>query len=163
MGNRLAISKLIIALVCTIAVVPSFAIAQDSPCNTIQNGNNNGNFIYKNSAPLRSGGVGTPLVGYRKEPTLIMNRNISTKGLARIFDTAGNHIGSCPWATAHGHAGGRYRCTMKTASLRKKAVKNTGDPVVLIRIHSRNKVCVRIPDAGKCYGSVKGLCKSTIK
>lgn len=130
-------------------------------CRNVTEVTSGGLFIYKNSAPLRSGGVGTPLVGYRKEPTLIMNRNVSSRGTSNVYDHSGNRIGSCPWASAEGHSGGRYRCTMQTSSLRRTAVKNTRKASVLIKINS--STCVNVPDAGRCYGSVKGLCNQTIK
>lgn len=120
----------------------------------------NGNFIYKNSAPLRAGGVGTPLIGYRKEPTLIMNKSY-TRGSTTIYDSKGNKIGSCPWASAHGAAGGRFRCTMQTSALRRTAVKNTRSPVVYFSLNKT--MCAEVPDAGRCYGSSKGLCGETIK
>jgi hypothetical protein len=120
----------------------------------------NGNFIYKNSAPLRAGGVGTPLVGYRKEPTLIMNKSY-TRGSTTIYDSNGNKIGSCPWASAHGHAGGRFRCTMQTSALRRTAVKNTRSPKIYFTLNKTT--CAEVPDSGRCYGSVKGLCNQTIK
>jgi hypothetical protein len=120
----------------------------------------NGGYIYKNSAPIRSGGIGTPIIGYRKEPTLIFNiRTASTSGTT-IYNKKGRKIGSCPWTTASGHAGGRCRCTMQTASLRRAAVRTTGKPVVFFTLRGRS--CVRVPDAGRCYGSVKGLCNRTI-
>lgn len=120
----------------------------------------NGGYIYKNSAPLRSGGIGTPLIGYRNEPTLIMNGRTGSSGGTTIYDKAGKKIGSCPWASAHGHAGGRYRCTMNTASLRRSARKNTGSPEVYFKL--RGNSCVKVPDAGRCYGSVKGRCNQLI-
>ena len=116
--------------------------------------------VYKNSAPLRSGGVGTPLIGYRKEPSLLMSRRYTTSGTS-IYDSNGAKIGSCPWATAHGFAGGRFRCTMQTASLRGSAVRNTKKPNVFFKVNS--KTCVEVPDAGRCYGSSKGLCNQLIK
>jgi hypothetical protein len=120
----------------------------------------NSAYIYKNSAPLRSGGVGTPLIGYRKEPTLIMNQNITRSGTV-IYDSQGNRIGTCPWADAHGHAGGRFRCTMQTASLRRTAIRRTGSPKIFFR--TRGTRCVEVPDSGRCYGSVKGLCNQIIR
>jgi hypothetical protein len=116
--------------------------------------------IYKQSAPLRSGGIGSPIVGYRNEPTLIMNSNISSRGTRNIFDSKGNRLGSCPWATADGHSGGRLRCTMQTSSLRRSALKNTRSSAVYFSVTP--KLCVRIPDAGRCYGSVKGNCNRLI-
>jgi hypothetical protein len=129
-------------------------------CPTILGVQDKGLFIYKNSAPIRSGGVGTPLIGFRDEPTLIMNRNVSSRGWTTIYDSKGNSLGRCPWADAHGHSGGRYRCTMNTRTLRRAAVKNTKSPLIYIRLTA--KTCVSVPDAGKCYGSVKGKCNSTL-
>lgn len=116
--------------------------------------------IYKNSAPLRnsSGNIS----GFRQEPTLIMNSNISTKGRAAIFDSRGRQIGSCPWASASGHRGGRYRCTMSTRSLRQTALRNTRRAAIFIRTNSRSRICMRIRDVGRCEGSVKGLCDRLI-
>ena len=116
--------------------------------------------VYKNSAPLRSGGVGTPLIGYRNEPSLLMSRRYTTSGTS-IYDSAGNKIGSCPWADAHGFSGGRFRCTMQTASLRGAAVRNTKKPNVFFKVNS--KTCVEVFDAGRCYGSSKGRCNQLIK
>lgn len=117
-------------------------------------------YIYKNSAPLRSGGVGTPLVGYRKEPTLIGVTGVLSRSAGQIYDKSGKKIGSGPWAAAHDTRYGRYRYTMQTASLRRTARKNTGSPEIYIVV--RGKDCVKVPDSGKCYGSVKGLCTQTI-
>jgi len=117
--------------------------------------------IYKNSAPLRSGGANSPIVGFRGEPTLIMIANVSTRRTATIFDSNGKRLGSCPWASAHGTRGGRMRCTMKTAALRRAALRNTKSPSIIFKITPTR--CITIPDAGKCYGSVKGLCTRTIK
>jgi hypothetical protein len=119
-----------------------------------------GQFIYKNSAPLRAGGIGTRIVGFRSEPTLIMNSNVSSRGSATIYDASGNSLGSCPWTSAHGHSGGRYRCTMQTGALRRKAMGSTRRPAVYIKLN--NSTCVEVPDAGRCYGSSKGLCNRTI-
>ena len=131
-----------------------------SPCKktvSVQSGG----YIYKNSAPLRSGGVGTPLIGYRNEPTLIMLRNVSSKGTTNIYSTNFQKIGSCPWASAHDAAGGRYRCTMQTASLRRAAVSSSRSASILFKING--STCVLVPDAGRCYGSVKGRCNQLIK
>lgn len=131
--------------------------ALSTVCKTVRG---TSGFIYKNSAPLRSGGVGTPLVGFRYEPTVISNIRGVLLSSANIYDTNGATIGRCPFASAQGHAG-RYRCTMKTSSLRRAAVRNTRSPAVLFQL--KGKSCVLIPDAGKCYGSVKGACNRTIK
>ena len=122
----------------------------------------NKDFIYKNSAPIRSGGPGTPLIGFRRQPTLIMNKSF-TRSSTKVYDSQDNLLVSCPWADAHGHAGGRFRCTNSTAAMRRKAVKNTGSPTVYFVVKSNTKYCAKVPDAGKCYGSVKGECNITIK
>lgn len=129
-------------------------------CSNVADAGNASSTIYKQSAPLRSGGVGTPLIGYRKEPTLIMNRNISSRGTKTVYDSKGNRLTSCPWASAEGHPGGRFRCTISTSSMRQAAIRNTKSPSVFFNV--TGKTCVRVPDAGKCVGSVKGLCNQTI-
>ena len=132
-------------------------------CRTKQTVPSNGKYIYKNSAPLRSGGPGGTLIGFRREPTLIMNRNVSKRRSAKILNRRGKQIGSCPWASAIGHAGGRFRCTMQTASLRRKAIKTSGSAQIYFVVNSSKKLCAKITDAGRCYGSVKGLCNQLIK
>lgn len=120
-----------------------------------------GGFIYKNSAPIRSGGVGTPLVGYRKQPTLILLRKGYSKSTTTIYSSTGEKIGRCPWASAHDAAGGRYRCTMNTARLRKAAITSAESATIFISVKANT--CVEVPDAGRCYGSSKGLCNQLIK
>lgn len=119
-------------------------------------------FIYKNAAPLRSGGPGTPLVGFRKQPTLIMNKSY-TRGSTKIYDSQDNLLATCPWAEAHGHAGGRFRCINSTIAMKRRAIKNTGSPTVYFLVNPRKKLCAEVPDSGKCYGSVKGLCNTNLK
>ena len=118
-----------------------------------------GRFIYKNSAPLRNArGI---MIGLRYEPTLIMNSSAySSRGGTKAYDSNGSVIGTCPWASAHGFSGGRFRCTMKTSSLRRTAVKNTKNPAVFFNY--KGTACVKVPDAGRCYGSVKGGCNRLI-
>jgi hypothetical protein len=121
-----------------------------------------GGMIYKNSAPIRSGGVGTPLIGYRVEPTLILvGRGIGNKSTTTIYASNGKKIGSCPWASAHDTLGGRYRCTMNTRSLRRSAVAAARSPTIYFKLKAG--VCAEVPDAGKCYGSVKGLCNQIMR
>jgi hypothetical protein len=129
-------------------------------CGRITEAGNASSTIYKQSAPLRSGGIGTPIVGFRQEPTLIMNRNISSRGTKPIYDSKGNRLATCPWASAHGHSGGRFRCTVQTSSLRRAAIRNTKSPSIFFNV--TGKSCVRVPDAGRCVGSVKGQCDRLI-
>lgn len=117
--------------------------------------------IYKNSAPVRANpSLTAPIVGFRREPTLIYGRRNFTGSTHTVFDSAGKSLGRCPVTSAHG-AAGRARCIFQTASLRRQAVKNTNSPTVYFKI-SKN-TCVKIPDAGKCYGSNKGLCNQVLK
>ena len=129
-------------------------------CPKMQQAGSESATIYKNSAPVRANSAITaPIVGFRKEPTLIFNRKNFSGSRFRIYDGKGQSLGSCPYASARGHQG-RARCTMQTASLRRKAVRNTGSANVYFKISS--SLCVKVPDAGKCYGSSKGLCGQTI-
>ena len=157
-------NKFVLVLCSTITSL-SFAFVANaqatiSSCETVEKLPSK-NFIYKNAAPLRSGGPGTPLIGFRKEPTLIMNKAY-TRGTTKIYDSQDNLLGTCPWATAHGHSGGRFRCTNSTIAMKRRAVKNTGSPTVYFVVNARKKICAEVPDAGKCYGSVKGLCNTNL-
>lgn len=136
--------------------------AISSVCSKIQDVGSASSTIYKNSAPVRASSAHTaPIIGYRKEPTLIMGRNISSRGTKPVYDGKGKTIGSCPWASAIGFAGGRFRCTMQTSSLRRSAVRNTNSPTVYFKVS--NSLCIKVGDAGKCYGSSKGLCNQILK
>jgi hypothetical protein len=118
-------------------------------------------YIYKNAAPLRSGGEGTPLIGYEEVPTLIMKKNVSFKGKASVYDLVGNQIARCPWKPATGFAGGRYKCANNTRKMRKKAVTAAGSAAGLFKINTN--LCIQIEDLGRCYGSVKGKCNQLLK
>lgn len=121
-----------------------------------------GAYIYKQSAPLRAGGIHSPIVGFRKEPTLIgVTATTLRRSGANIYDSKGKKIGYCPWASAHDARGGRYRCTMQSSSLRRAAIKNTRSPKIFFQLNGAKK-CAVIPDAGRCSGSVKGLCDRLI-
>jgi hypothetical protein len=156
--------KILVALSTTLAAL-SFGLAAQAQsiasCDSVEKLPTR-NFIYKNAAPMRTGGPGTPLVGFRKQPTLIMNKRYTRSG-TRIYDSQDNLLATCRWADAHGHAGGRFRCTNSTIAMRRKAIQNTGSPAVFFVTNPRTKSCAYVPDAGRCYGSVKGLCNQTLK
>jgi hypothetical protein len=156
--------KILVALSTTVAAL-SFGLAAQAQsiasCDSVEKLPTR-NFIYKNAAPMRTGGPGTPLVGFRKQPTLIMNKRYTRSG-TRIYDSQDNLLATCRWADAHGHAGGRFRCTNSTIAMRRKAIQNTGSPAVFFVTNPRTKSCAYVPDAGRCYGSVKGLCNQTLK
>lgn len=149
---------LITAFVATCGLFALDSQAKPAVCKSVVSVNSG--FIYKNSAPLRRGGPGTPLIGFRNEPSMIGHHKKLNRGGTRIYDSKGNKIGSCPWASAHDSVGGRFRCTMQTSSLRR-AASRTGNP----RIYFTNigTQCIEVPDAGRCYGSVKGRCNQLIK
>lgn len=115
-------------------------------------------FVYKNSAPVR--GSSGAIIYFRREPTLIMKTRFSG-GSTTIYASNGVAIGSCPKTSAHGFAGGRMRCTMQTASLRRSAVSKSGSPAALFTLGGGK--CAKVPDAGRCYGSSKGLCNQILK
>ena len=151
-------NKILILAITVLAIVfSSAAFAAPSACKSVLT-LPNGAFIYKNSAPLRSGGVGTPIVGFRVEPTLIGVRFGLSRGGTSIYAENGKKIGSCPWTSAHDASGGRYRCTMNTGSLRRAASANGGTQGYFTVSGGR---CVKVPHLGKCYGSSKGLCNRT--
>jgi len=133
----------------------------DQFCPTTQEVGSESGTVYKNSAPVRANSSLTaPIVGFRKEPTLIFSRRNFTGSSHTIYDSNGTSLGRCPVTSAHG-AAGRSRCTLQTASVRRQAVKNTRSATVYFKV--AQNLCVKVPDAGKCYGSVKGLCNQVIK
>lgn len=151
----------------TLPPVPSASPMPSSPsgsvvpgCAVIANASES-RFIYKQSAPLRGSAPGSPIIGFRREPTLIMNTNISSRGTIPILDGKGATIATCPWATADGHAGGRARCTAQSASVRQAAIKNTNSPTIYFKLNP--ELCVRVLDAGRCENSSKGLCDTLIQ
>jgi hypothetical protein len=158
--------KCVVLAVCALVGVASSADAQyralslSKICPKTQAAGSESSTIYKQSAPLRSGGVGTPLIGYRKEPTLIFNKRNFSGSSFTIYDSKGNSLARCPYASAEGHAG-RARCTAQTAGIRGAAIKNTRSARIYFKI-SKN-LCISVPDAGRCVGSVKGLCNQLIK
>ncbi len=159
------LTKVVIAVVLFSAAEPGVSELRDGPFEACARifGVQDGGLIYKNSAPVRSGSShSSPIVGFREEPTLLMLRsNLAEKKTTTIYASDGQVLGRCPWATANDASGGRYRCTLKTRTVRRKAVKLTESPTIYIK--ARAKTCVEVPDAGKCYGSVKGLCNKTLK
>lgn len=117
-----------------------------------------GGYIYKNYQPLRRGDH--TLIGYIASPTLLDNGGGSSRGGATIYDTKGVSLASCqglPCDECKNHW--RFKCSAATPSIRRSAVRNTRSPSVLFKVGGK---CVQVPDAGRCYGSVKGLCNRTL-
>jgi hypothetical protein len=140
--------EILLALSLTVATL-SFGVAAQSQtiasCETVENFPSE-NFIYKNSASLRVGGPGTPLTGFRRQPTLIMNKFYSRSGI-KVYDSQDNLLGTCPWVIANEHSGGRFRCANSTALMRRKAIKNTGSPTLYFVTNPRTKSCFRVQTA----------------
>jgi len=160
MRSHLALILALVGLTVVSAAEAERARTIDQTCPRVIDVGRPSSTIYKQSAPLRAGGPGTPIIGFRREPTLIYNARNFSGGAATIYDSRGNRLASCPHTSAIGHAG-RARCTVQTASVRRAAVAKTRSPAIFFKIN-RN-TCVRVPDAGRCVGSVKGLCNQLIK
>lgn len=158
MKNKNVILLCLLAMSCSLFAETKSAKALFG-CTKVENINSN--YIYKNAAPLRRGGEGTPLVGFQEVPTLIMKRNVSTRGFASVFNSKGGLITRCGWKTASEFAGGRYKCSANTRSMRKAAISKGGNPAGIFKVSPR--LCVRVPDLGKCVGSVKGKCNQILR
>lgn len=121
-------------------------------------------FVYKNSAPIRACSALTcPIVRFRADPTLLFKTR-TYPGSCQILDKDGRNIARCPRQSAHDFSGGRCRCANAAGTLtrivRRAAVSKSGSPEIFFKMGNK---CVRVPDAGKCYGSTKGLCNTTLK
>lgn len=115
-------------------------------------------YIYKNYQPLRNKS-GT-LVAYAKSPTLLDNGGGSRRGNATIYDGNGKRLTSCTGKSCNDCRNGwRFKCAASTGAVRRAALK-AGGPTIYFNVGGK---CVRVPDAGQCIGSVKGLCNQTIK
>jgi hypothetical protein len=113
---------------------------------------------YKNNQVQRTGGVGTPLAGFLREPTIIatQGRNPFQLGRATIYDSKGKAIcTSGPrmgCSVTRGECLARYKFPCSTTSVRRA----TRDGA-FVKVASN--MCVRVPNAGKCYNvKVRDLC-----
>jgi hypothetical protein len=119
-------------------------------------------YIYKNYQPLRRGPNDHTLVGYQRNPTLLDNGGGSRRGSGVIYDGNGKRLAVCqglPCDECRNHW--RFKCSTATASIRRAAVAAKRSATIYFGVGGGK--CVTVTDAGKCYGSVKGLCNQTLK
>jgi hypothetical protein len=113
---------------------------------------------YKNNQVQRTGGVGTPLAGFLRQPTIIatQGRNPFQLNRAIIYDVKGKVIcTSAPrmgCSATRGECLARYKFPCSTTSIRR-ATRNGAFVKVA------NNMCIRIQNAGTCYNvKVRDLC-----
>ena len=129
------------------------AFAAPSQCSSVAD-IGSGAFGYKNSAPVRACSAHTcPITRFRHDPTLLFKTRNYPSFSCQVLDRQGRLIVTCPRQSAIGFAGGRCRCSSSderlTERVRRSAVARTGSPEVYFRMGNK---CVRVPDAGACYG-----------
>jgi len=155
--------RLVLFLFAVVGMSVGIAEAQLSEvCPTVFNVNERsgiGALIqYKNNQVQRTGGVGTPLAGFLREPTIIatQGRNPFTLARAAIYDSKGKLV--CTSSTrqgcsvSRGECLARYKFSCSTTSVRRATREGA-----FVKVS--NNMCVKIPNAGKCYNvKVRDLC-----
>ena len=113
---------------------------------------------YKNNQVQRTGGVGTPLAGFLRQPTIIatQGRNPFQLNRATIYDSRGRAVcTSSPrqgCSATRGECLARYKFPCATTTVRRSTSEGA-----FVKVASN--MCVRIPNAGKCYNvKVRDLC-----
>jgi len=161
------ITKLLILIAVCICIPLTSAHAQLSKvCPQVKELGSN---QYKNNSPIRAqnGNNASPITRFALNPTIIfIYGNPAKLGSANVYDGKGNYLTSgirlgCDAPGKRGSCNSRYkgseRAPNDTRSVRRKAVRNTGSPAIYWRVSST--LCIRVPDAGKCYNVQKrGLC-----
>jgi hypothetical protein len=165
--TKLCVLFFFMGILCA-AVAPETATAQLSRvCPNVQELGPN---QYKNNSPIRAAGVGTPIQRFALNPTIIFIRgNPARLSRANVYDSAGNFLTSgqrlgCA-APGRGTCNSRYKgsevAPNDTRSVRRRAVANTRSPAIFWRV--ANNLCIRIPDAGRCYNvQVRGFCDGRV-
>lgn len=144
-----------------IGVIPAEA-QLSSVCPTVFNINERSGIgalvQYKNNQVQRTGGVGSPLAGFLRQPTIIatQGRNPFRLSRAAIYDSKGKLICSSSarqgCASTRGECLARYKFPCSTTSIRRA----TRDGAF---VKVAKNMCVRVPNAGKCYNvKVRDLC-----
>lgn len=155
--------RLVLCLIAFVGMGVCVAEAQLSEvCPTVFNLNERsaiGALIqYKNNQVQRTGGVGTPLAGFLRQPTIIatQGRNPFTLSRATIYDSKGKLV--CTSSTrqgcsvSRGECLARYKFPCSTTSVRRATREGA-----FVKVS--NNMCVKIPNAGKCYNvKVRDLC-----
>jgi hypothetical protein len=161
------ISKLLVLLaICTYLPLASAHAQLSKVCPQVKELGSN---QYKNNSPIRAvfGNNGSPITRFALNPTIIfIYGNPAKLGSANVYDSKGNYLTagirlSCDAPGKRGSCNSRYkgseRAPNDTRSVRRKAVRNTGSPAIYWRVSS--SLCIRVPDAGKCYNVQKrGFC-----
>jgi hypothetical protein len=155
--------KLILCLFAVVGISVQLAEAQLSAvCPTVRNFSERsaiGALIqYKNNQVQRTGGVGTQLTGFLKQPTIIatQGRNPFRLSRATIYDSTGKRICTSTarqgCSVNRGECLARYKFPCSTTAIRRATQQGAFVKVA-------DNMCVRIPNAGKCYNvRVRDLC-----
>jgi hypothetical protein len=113
---------------------------------------------WKNNQVQRRGGVGSPLAGFLRQPTIIatQGRNPFTLGRATIYNRNGRQVCSSGprlgCATRRGECLARYKFNCGTTAVRQAT---PGGAYVKVG----PGLCINIPSAGRCYNvKVRDLC-----
>jgi hypothetical protein len=113
---------------------------------------------YKNNQVQRAGGVGTPLAGFLRQPTIIatQGRNPFQLSRATIYDSNGKLV--CSSSTRQGCAVNRGECLARYKfPCSTTAIRRATRDGAFVKVS--NNMCVKIPNAGKCYNvKVRDLC-----
>jgi hypothetical protein len=156
--------RLILCMVAVVGIGVGLAEAQLSEvCPTVYNLSERSSIgaliQYKNNQVQRTGGVGTPLAGFLREPTIIatQGRNPFTLSRATIYDARGRAVcTSAPrlgCSITRGECLARYKFPCSTTSIRRATLRQGA------YVKVAPNMCVRIPNAGKCYNvKVRELC-----
>lgn len=171
--NRLF--SIIYSIYAIAVLLPAFTHAADikKVCGTIRE---LGACQYKSNSPVRaSSALSSPITRFALNPTIIFTNEVGACGnqaklsSANIYDKKGNLLCSSTQrlgcAAKRGTCLARYKADERrcdTRNVRRKAVKNTGDPSIFWKVASN--VCYRVPDAGRCYNvKVRELCAGLVK
>lgn len=118
---------------------------------------------YKNHQVQRSGGVGSPITFFLRQPTIIatQGRNPFTLRSATIYDRLGKRVCSSGprlgCSVRRGECLARYKFNCNSTTLRKRTQKGGA----YVRVSK--DTCIRLPSAGRCYNvKVRGLCDGRI-
>jgi hypothetical protein len=114
---------------------------------------------WKNHQVQRSGGVGSPITFFLRQPTIIatQGRNPFTLGRATIYDSNGKAVCSSGprlgCSVRRGECLARYKFNCNSTTARQRTQR--GGAYVKVS----PTTCIRLPSAGRCYNvKVRGLC-----
>ncbi len=155
--------RLVLCLFAVVGMGISLAEAQLSAvCPMVYNINERSSIgaliQYKNNQVQRTGGVGTSLAGFLRQPTIIatQGRNPFRLSRATIYDSKGKAVCSSGprqgCAVTRGECLARYKFSCSTTGVRRA----TRDGAF---VKVAQDMCIKVPNAGKCYNvKVRDLC-----